>query len=57
MWIEIGGVKRFETTDKRYIPNGPGFFSIGKALTDGRAMRSRTDDTVFVDWVEIYAPS
>jgi len=57
VWVEINGRKTFETKDKRYIPNGPGFFSIGKALTDGRELRSRTDDTVFLDWVEIYLPS
>ncbi len=54
MWIEIDGVKRFETTDRRYIPTGTGHFSIGKALTHRRDAADRTNDTVFADWVEIY---
>ncbi len=56
MWIEIDGVQRMETTDRRYIPSGPGFFSIGKAMTERRDMPGRTEDAVFVDWVEIYRP-
>lgn len=54
MWMEVDGVTRMETTDRRYIPNSPGFFSIGKALTGRRDAAGRTDDAVIVDWVEIY---
>ena len=54
MWIEIDGVLRMETTDRRYIPTGPGFFSIGKAMTGRRDVAGRTEDAVIVDWVEIY---
>lgn len=54
MWIEIDGKKTFETTDKRFIPTGAGFFTVGKALTHRRDAAGRTDDGVFVDYVEIY---
>lgn len=57
MWIEIDGVKAFETTDARYIPTGAGFFSVGKALTGSRQSATRTDDAVSVDWLEIYRPT
>ena len=53
MWVEIDGVTTFETTDARWIPKGPGFFSIGKALTGTRSGQ-HTKDGVYVDWVEIY---
>jgi hypothetical protein len=54
MWINIDGVTKYETTDTRYIPDNAGFFSIGKALTHRRYAAERTNDTVFVDWLEIY---
>ena len=53
MWVEIDGVKTFETYDQRWIPKGPGFFSIGKALTGTRS-RAHTNDGVYLDWLEIY---
>jgi hypothetical protein len=56
MWIEIDGVKTFETTDPRWIPKGPGFFSIGKALTGTRS-GAHTVDGVFLDSLEIYKPA
>jgi fibronectin type 3 domain-containing protein len=54
MWIEIDGQETFATTDKQFIPDGTGFFSIGKALTHTRGATGRTDDAVYVDWLEIY---
>lgn len=57
MWIEIDGVKTFETTDTRFIPDSPGFFSVGKALTHRRDLATRTQDAVVVDWVKIYKPT
>lgn len=57
MWIEIDGVKTFETTDARYLPKGAGFFTIGKALTGRRDVVGRTDDAVVVDWLEISKPT
>ncbi len=57
MWIEIDGVLRMETTDRRYIPDRPGFFTIGKAMTGRRDIAGRTEDAVVVDWVEIYGPA
>jgi hypothetical protein len=56
MWIEIDGTLRMETTDRRYIPKGKGYFTVGKALTQRRDIEGRTDDAVLVDWVEIYRP-
>ena len=56
MWIEIDGTLRMETTDRRYIPTGKGYFTVGKALTGRRDIEGRTDDAVLVDWVEIYRP-
>ena len=57
MWIEIDGVEAYATTDERFIPKDSGFLSIGKALTGRRDTVGRTNDAVFVDWVEIYRPS
>ncbi len=57
MWIEIDGRKTFETTDKRYLPTGAGFFSVGKALTHRRDAAGRTDDAVIVDWLELSKPA
>lgn len=54
MWIEVDGLKRFETTDPKWIPTGPGEFSIGKAMTTRRDIQGRTPDTVFVDYLELY---
>ncbi|MDP9432741.1 MAG: family 16 glycosylhydrolase [Actinomycetota bacterium] len=56
MWIEIDGVTHYSTTDRRFIPNSPGFFSIGKALTHGRHL-PHTQDAVYVDYVELYKPA
>ncbi len=55
MWIEIDGVQMYQTTDKRFIPTGPGNFSIGKALTHARDAE-HTNDAVHMDWIEIYTP-
>jgi hypothetical protein len=52
MSIAINGVERAATTDKRYIPDSPGFFALGTALT-GRRDAPHTEDAVYVDWVEI----
>ena len=53
MWIEIDGDKTFETTDRRFIPQDAGFFSVGTALTGGRS-GSHSNDTTLIDYVEIY---
>ena len=57
MWLQVDGVTRMETTDRRFIPTGNGFFAVGKASTHRRDMAGRTDDGVFVDFVEIYRPA
>ena len=57
MWVEIDGRKTYETTDKRFIPTGEGFFTVGKALTGVRDSSARSDDAVIVDYVELYKPS
>jgi hypothetical protein len=59
MWINIDGVEKFATQadQKLFIPNSAGHFTIGKALTHRRDATDRTNETVFVDWVEIYKPA
>ena len=57
MWIEIDGRKTFETTDRRFIPKGEGFFTVGKALTGVRSSSARSADAVIVDYIELYKPS
>jgi hypothetical protein len=57
MWINIDGTTRFETQNQDYIPDSAGFFSIGKALTHQRNASNRTNDAVYVDWLEIYKPA
>lgn len=54
MWIDIDGRTTYETRDRRYIPKGAGFFTVGKALTHRRDSTSRTADAVVVDYLEIY---
>ncbi len=57
MWVEIDGAKTFETTRKDIIPNTPGYFTVGKALTDARILPGRTEDAVILDWVDIHIPN
>ena len=57
MWIEIDGKTTFQTTDQRFIPKGPGFFTVGKALTGRRDSLVRSQDAVVVDYVELYKPA
>ncbi len=57
MSVAIDGRETFSTTDRRYIPTGEGFFSVGKALTGGRELPGRTDDQVVLDWVELSRPA
>lgn len=56
MWVEVDGRQVFSTTDKQFLPRGPGFFSIGKAVEGRRNDTRRTDDAVYVDWLEIDKP-
>lgn len=56
MWINVDDVLKFETTDTRFIPDSPGFFTVGKALTEVRGSSDRTQDAVLVDYLEIYKP-
>jgi hypothetical protein len=53
MWVEINGKEAFETTDRRFIPQDAGFFTVGTALTGGRS-GPHTNDTTLIDYVEIY---
>ena len=53
MSISIDGQEKFSTTNKHFIPDSPGKFSIGKALTGVRDESGRTPETVSVDWLEI----
>ena len=57
MWVQIDGVTAYSTTDKRFIPTGEGFFSVGKALTGAREGAFRTEDAVYVDYLEISKPT
>lgn len=57
MRVEIDGKEVFSTTDKQYLPSGPGFFSIGKAVEGRRSDTHRTEDAVYVDWLKIDKPS
>jgi hypothetical protein len=56
MTMTIDGTKTFETRDMAYIPDTAGFFSIGKALSGRRDATDRTNDSVYVDWLEISKP-
>lgn len=57
MWIEIDGELRYETRDRRYIPNTAGHFTAGQAMTHQRDAEDRTDDASYYDWLEIYRPA
>ncbi|MDP9432189.1 MAG: family 16 glycosylhydrolase [Actinomycetota bacterium] len=57
MSVAIDGVERYATTDQRFIPKDAGFFSIGKALSHVRSDPSRTNDSVYVDYVEFSRPA
>ncbi len=56
MSVAIDGVVTFSTTDRDYIPDDAGEFSVGKALEGLRSTGDRTPDAVLVDWVEVYRP-
>ncbi len=56
MWVNVDGKLIFETREKKWIPTTPGHFSIGKAMTGRRNSTKRSEDAVFVDWLEIYKP-
>ena len=43
--------------DTNYIPDTSGFFSIGKAMSGRRDATDRTNDAVYVDWLEISKPA
>jgi len=54
MSIWVDGKLMFATEDKRFIPTGRGFFTVGKALGKIRDRPDRTEDGVYLDWVELY---
>ena len=57
MWVKIDGVTAHSTTDKNFIPSGPGYFAVGKALTGSREGAARTQDAVYVDYLQISKPA
>lgn len=57
MSLSIDGAERMRTDDVRFLPQGPGVFTVGTALTGRRDAGGRTPNAVHVDWVEILRPS
>ena len=56
MTLLVDGVAQAATTaaQQGMIPNGVGHFGIGKALTGARDVPGRTEDALYVDWLELY---
>lgn len=57
MWLTVDDQPTsVAVTDPLWIPTTAGYFSIGKALTGQRDSTGRTNDGVYVDWVNFYKP-
>ena len=59
MSLYVDRVLRAETLagEEKWIPDSAGYFGIGKALTFARDVAARTEDAVFVDFVEVWKPA